>query len=133
VIKTGISISWLSDEDLNTHAQWTINRTWTWLRATSQWQEWLSAHVPPELFVSVNFEDREAPKSLIRTKTASRPTLTYYAPYRDVQAAVEARNLKSYASEVYRDVYRAWARKNKLPEPPTIDDAELSAIPSRLP
>lgn len=132
MIKTGISIAWLSDEDLNTHAQWTINRTWTWLRATPQWEAWLADNVPPELFVSVNFEDRDQPRSLVRMKIAGRPTLTYYAPYRDVKAAAEARNLKSYAAEVYRNIYLAWARKNKLPEPPSIDDADL-AVPSRLP
>ena len=45
-------------------------------------------------------------------------SLTYYVPETYVQAASETNNLAEFAAEVYRDLYAAWARKRRLPDPP---------------
>lgn len=126
--QTGISVAWLADET-NTQAQTTLPRVWAALRSKPTWQKWLHDNVPPDLFIVVNFEDRDKRRKLLKNDS-----LTYYVPFTEVKAAAEARNLPNYAAEIYRDVYTAWAEKHHRPPPPPIDDTDLSrVVPSRLP
>lgn len=73
-------------------ARTTLTRTWDRLASTDEWSAWLAEHVPDNLFVVANFEDRDQPKSLVR-QGKRRPSLSYYVPYRDLLAADEARTV----------------------------------------
>jgi hypothetical protein len=74
----------------------TIERTWTHLRATSEWDEW-ARHVPDreDLFTSVFFEERDRPRHLVKAHS-----LTYYVPSSQIHAAEEMRSLESFAADV---------------------------------
>ena len=127
-----ISIAWLSMDPLNTRARSTVDRTWDWLASTDEWSAWLREHVPDDLFALVNFEDRDKARTLVRHGKRG-PSLTYYVPYRDLVAAYEAHTLESFAAEIYRGLYAAWARRMELPDPPRFDDSDLPTAASRLP
>lgn len=127
MIRTGISIAWLSD-DVPTLARSTIERTWSSLRTEPTWSEWLENNVEMGQFIVVNFEERDARRSILRGGD-----LSVYVPATEVVAAAEARNLKSYAAELYRDIYAALAEKSKRPAPPVLTDNMLTGIVSRFP
>lgn len=127
-----ISIAWLAD-GVTSYSMSVIEFTWDWLADRPEWQDWISTHVPDEAFVSVMFEDREKARGLVRRNRAGEPSITYYQPYRDVEAAREAHTLPSIAAEVFRNTYNAWAKNQRLPAPPRIDDADLPPVSSRLP
>lgn len=127
-----VSIAWLTDDPLNTQARSSVKRTWDWLASTEEWSAWLREYVPDDLFALVNFEDRDKARTLVRHGKKG-PSLTGYVPYRDLVAAYEAHTLESFAAEVYRALYGAWAKKMELPEPPHFDDSDLPKSSARLP
>lgn len=124
---SGINVAWLADFD--SRGQSVMDRVWDSLRADDEWKAWLGAHTAAQKpTVVINFEDRPAPRLVLRgTK------ITYYVPMGYVTAAREARNLKSFAADLFREVYVKWADKKGLPEPPAITPDRLDAVPSRFP
>ncbi|HEY0950943.1 hypothetical protein [Nocardioides sp.] len=127
MIDTGISVAWLADFD--SQAQSVMDRVWKSLRVDPEWKTWLSEYTTDdEPDPMIQFDDRTKPRLMLRGAA-----LSYFVPIGYVTAAREARNLKSFAADLFRDIYVKWAEKRGLPEPPAVTDEHLEAVASRFP
>lgn len=127
VIDTGISVAWLADFD--SQAQSVMDRVWKSLRMDPEWKAWLAEYTTDdEPDPMIQFDERTKPRIMLRGNA-----LSYFVPIDYVTAAREARNLKSFAGDVFRDVYVKWAEKRGLPAPPIVTADMLEATPSRFP
>lgn len=127
VVDTGISVAWLASVD--SQAQSVMNQVWRSLRTDPEWRAWLdqftTADEPDPM---IQFDERTKPRLMLRGSA-----LSYFVPIGYVTAAREARNLKSFAGELFRDVYAKWADNKGLPPPPLVTEAHLRAVRSRFP
>ena len=127
VIDTGISVAWLADFD--SQAQSVMDRVWTSLRTDPEWRAWLDEFTSfQEPATMIQFDERTKPRLMLRGSA-----LSYFVPIGYVTAAREARNLKSFAGELFRDVYAKWADNKGLPPPPLVTETHLRAVRSRVP
>lgn len=127
MIDTGISVAWLADFD--SQAQSVMDRVWKSLRMDPEWKAWLAEYTTDdEPDPMIQFDERTKPRIMLRGNA-----LSYFVPIDYVTAAREARNLKSFAGDVFRDVYVKWAEKRGLPAPPIVTADMLEATPSRFP
>lgn len=84
------------------------------------WREWLTAHVGPDDGTApgihiLYIEDRDTRRIMVRGDS-----LYFYEPATAIANAAKTGRMLEHYLELFTTLYKRWAEKKKLPEPPSV-------------